>query len=275
MTTPASEATTIWRNARLATVARGAPGLGVVERGAIVARGGRIVFAGPEPDAPAAPSDARIDRLRRALDHAGADRLPHPSRLRRQPRGGIRGAPRRRELRGDRARGRRHRLDRPRDARGERGRARPPVAAASRRADRRGRHDGRDQVRLRPRSRDRAQDAAGRAPPRARSVRSRFVRPFSARTRCRRNMPRTAPAMSRKWPTRCCRRSPSEGLVDAVDGFCEGIAFSRDEIAPGLRARAEPRPSRQAARRAIVELRRRRACGRIRGAFRRTSRIRR
>ena len=59
MTTPASEATTIWRNARLATVARGAPGLGVVERGAIVARGGRIVFAGPEPDLPAAPSDAR------------------------------------------------------------------------------------------------------------------------------------------------------------------------------------------------------------------------
>ncbi len=47
MTAPASEVTTIWRNARLATLARGAPGLGVVERGAIVARGGRIVFAGP------------------------------------------------------------------------------------------------------------------------------------------------------------------------------------------------------------------------------------
>ncbi len=57
--TPASEATTIWRNARLATLARGAPGLGVVERGAILARGGRIVFAGPEPDAPAASNDAR------------------------------------------------------------------------------------------------------------------------------------------------------------------------------------------------------------------------
>ena len=59
MTTPASEATTIWRNARLATLARGAPGLGVVERGAIVARGGRIVFAGPEPDAPSTLGDAR------------------------------------------------------------------------------------------------------------------------------------------------------------------------------------------------------------------------
>ncbi len=57
--TPASEATTIWRNARLATLARGAPGLGVVERGAILASDGRIVFAGPEPDAPSAPNDAR------------------------------------------------------------------------------------------------------------------------------------------------------------------------------------------------------------------------
>ncbi len=56
---PASEAMTIWRNARLATVAKGAPGLGVVERGAIVARSERIVFAGPESDAPAAPNDAR------------------------------------------------------------------------------------------------------------------------------------------------------------------------------------------------------------------------
>ncbi len=57
--TPASEATTIWRNARLATLAVGAPGLGVVDRGAIVARAGRVVFAGPEPEAPTVPSDAR------------------------------------------------------------------------------------------------------------------------------------------------------------------------------------------------------------------------
>ncbi len=57
--TPASEATTIWRNARLATLALGAPGLGVVDRGAIVARAGRIVFAGPEPEAPTVQNDAR------------------------------------------------------------------------------------------------------------------------------------------------------------------------------------------------------------------------
>ena len=52
--------TTIWRNARLATLAKGAPGLGFVEPGAIVAEAGRIVFAGPERDAPSAPKAARI-----------------------------------------------------------------------------------------------------------------------------------------------------------------------------------------------------------------------
>ena len=53
------EETTIWRGARLATFAAGAPGLGVVEPGAIVARGGRIVFAGPEREAPS-PQGARV-----------------------------------------------------------------------------------------------------------------------------------------------------------------------------------------------------------------------
>ncbi len=58
--TAESAETTIWRNARLATFAEGAPGLGVVERGAVVARAGRIAFAGPDKDAPAAPARARI-----------------------------------------------------------------------------------------------------------------------------------------------------------------------------------------------------------------------
>ena len=54
--TPHAEANgidTVWRNARLATLARGAGGLGVVERGAVAARAGRIAFAGPEVDMPA------------------------------------------------------------------------------------------------------------------------------------------------------------------------------------------------------------------------------
>jgi imidazolonepropionase len=43
----------IWKGARLATMVEGRPGLGIVEKGLIAARGGRIVYAGPEADAPA------------------------------------------------------------------------------------------------------------------------------------------------------------------------------------------------------------------------------
>ena len=50
-------ATRVWRNARLATLAAGAPDLGVVERGAVAAHAGRIVFAGPESELPAALRD--------------------------------------------------------------------------------------------------------------------------------------------------------------------------------------------------------------------------
>jgi imidazolonepropionase len=52
---------TIWLNARLATFARPSTGLGIVEGGAIAARHGHIVFAGPQDDLPtAAISRARI-----------------------------------------------------------------------------------------------------------------------------------------------------------------------------------------------------------------------
>ena len=44
----------LWRNARLATLAEHQPGLGVVEPGAIAAQDGRIAYAGPEGDLPAA-----------------------------------------------------------------------------------------------------------------------------------------------------------------------------------------------------------------------------
>jgi imidazolonepropionase len=52
MASQSLETARIWRNARLATMAPGQPGLGVVERGAVVARAGRIVFAGPEAELP-------------------------------------------------------------------------------------------------------------------------------------------------------------------------------------------------------------------------------
>ncbi|MEI9404946.1 imidazolonepropionase [Mesorhizobium argentiipisi] len=43
----------VWRNARLATTAEGAAGLGIVEKGAIAVRDGLILYAGPEADMPA------------------------------------------------------------------------------------------------------------------------------------------------------------------------------------------------------------------------------
>jgi imidazolonepropionase len=47
----------LWRNARLATLAENAPGLGIVENGAIAVKDGRIAYAGPEADLPAALRD--------------------------------------------------------------------------------------------------------------------------------------------------------------------------------------------------------------------------
>jgi imidazolonepropionase len=44
----------VWLNARLATLVEGRPGLGVVESGAVAAREGRIAFAGPQEALPAA-----------------------------------------------------------------------------------------------------------------------------------------------------------------------------------------------------------------------------
>ena len=52
---------TIWRNARLATVAAGAPGLGEVERGVLACTGGRIVFAGSQAEATALDAREIID----------------------------------------------------------------------------------------------------------------------------------------------------------------------------------------------------------------------
>ncbi|WP_256750721.1 imidazolonepropionase [Mesorhizobium sp. Mes31] len=43
----------LWRNARLVTMAEDSAGLGVVEHGAVAARDGRIVYAGPESEMPA------------------------------------------------------------------------------------------------------------------------------------------------------------------------------------------------------------------------------
>jgi imidazolonepropionase len=50
----------IWRNARLTTLDPALPGLGIVERGAVMAQDGKIAYAGPEADLPGVPASAEI-----------------------------------------------------------------------------------------------------------------------------------------------------------------------------------------------------------------------
>jgi imidazolonepropionase len=53
---------TLWTNARLATMAEGQPGLGIIENGCIAAKDGRIAFAGAVSDLPAGADAAeRVD----------------------------------------------------------------------------------------------------------------------------------------------------------------------------------------------------------------------
>jgi imidazolonepropionase len=51
----------VWRGARLATMAAGQPGLGIVEKGLIAATNGQIVHVGTESDAPAFDAAETID----------------------------------------------------------------------------------------------------------------------------------------------------------------------------------------------------------------------
>ena len=51
----------VWINARLATLAEDREGLGVVERGIVASLDGRLVYAGPAADAPAFETPERID----------------------------------------------------------------------------------------------------------------------------------------------------------------------------------------------------------------------
>ena len=115
----------VWRNARLATLVAGPPGLGHRRAAARSPRTtARSSIAGPEVAASGCRGRrCRDHRLRRPLDHARPDRLPHPSGPCRQPRQRVRDAACRRDLRGGGAGRRRHRLVGQGAACGERRRA--------------------------------------------------------------------------------------------------------------------------------------------------------
>ena len=107
---------TLWRNARLATCAD--PNLGLIDRGALVTEAGRILYAGPEADAPSATDS--VDCEGRWITPALIDCHTHL----------VYGGDRAREfelrldrrvLRRDRPRRRRHPVHRRRHPRGERG----------------------------------------------------------------------------------------------------------------------------------------------------------
>jgi imidazolonepropionase len=59
LATSGTKADRIWRNARLATLV--GPGLGIVEKGAVAATDGQILFAGPEADLPVTEAREIID----------------------------------------------------------------------------------------------------------------------------------------------------------------------------------------------------------------------
>ena len=61
MATYESGKTTIWRNARLATLDADASGLGEIDHGAVAARDGRILYAGPEAGMPALDAADMVD----------------------------------------------------------------------------------------------------------------------------------------------------------------------------------------------------------------------
>ena len=61
------ELDTVWLNARLATLAPERPGLGTIDKGVIASRGGRIAFAGPQDDL----AGGLLDRAQKIVDCEG------------------------------------------------------------------------------------------------------------------------------------------------------------------------------------------------------------
>ena len=135
---------------------------------------------------------------------------------------------------------------------------------------RRGRHHGRDQVRLRARHRERAQDAARRPAPGDRRAESRSRTTFLG-----------AHALPPEFAGRaddyialvCDEMLPAAAaaqLADAVDAFCERIAFHAGADRARIRCRQSASIAGQAARRPAFRSGRRPARGRISRPVRRS-----
>ena len=162
---------------------------------------------------------------RRRLGHAGPDRLPHPSGVRRHPRRRACDAPGRRELRGDRR----------------------PAGSRRRSRDRAG--VGRRTARAAPAAPPRA-DAGGVTTVEIKSgygldIAERAAAAQRGARRSRGRADRADPARAARAPAdqrdrralmsaRSSKADPGRGqgkdLATSVDAFCEGIAFTPDEV---------------------------------------------
>ena len=148
------------------------------------------------------------------------------------------------------------------------------AAEAPRRADRRRRDDDRNQVRLRPR---RWRPSASRSAPRAgwpSSARSPSARRFSPRMRFRRSLPRGARPISIKVVGDDDPRARPREPRRRGRRFLRAHRLHAGRSRAGLRRRPAARTAGQAARRPIVERRRRGARSRVQRPFGRSPRIR-
>ena len=270
---------TLWRNARLATLDGDTP-WGWIDAARCWSRASASLGRRRgRPARTACAVDARARPGRRA-GHAGPGRLPHPPGLRRPARARVRAAAARRELRGHRARRRRHPLHRGRHARGQRRRSCSTRRAAARpRADGRGRDDARDQVGLRPSLPSTRRAACAWRAGSAANCRSTCAPPAWRRTRCRPSStaaPTTTstrvcdwlPALHARRPGRCGRRLLRAHRLHAGADAARVRGGARARAAGQAARRAAQRPGRRGAgrrvRRAVVRpprapVRRRRA----------------
>ena len=183
--------------------------LGVIPRGAVAARDGRVVWTGPEAEIAAAlevPDDALVVDVEGAAVVPGfVDAHAHLV-VGGRARGRVRRPSGRRHLPGDPGGRRRHQQHGARDAGGDGGAARRPGRAPPRLLPAARHHDARGQDRLRPHPRGRAQAARrrqGRASGAPRAHRPRGAPDARGVRRPRRRVHRRSSA------TRSCRRSPA------------------------------------------------------------------